>query len=239
MTPMRLVFLAILALQAAPAQSESDKLEAALKKFGDRKYRVTEGGKPTGTMTLKTKLEKDGDGKIAVFEDTVIVDTGTGAVEVLLEEMASLDGLKLIGTSRTSDNKIQIAASIRDGDAILTGKDGHLIIRNVRNALGELAVLRLVGMKEQKVGGTFKANVFVLESPSDELVHDFKCVAKETIEIGGKKVDAFKWEQKWKGKAIRDGADEDAAVENAYWVAADGTLLRFKIGPKEMTLDAK
>jgi hypothetical protein len=223
----------------APAQSEADKLEAALKKFGDREYRITDRGRALGKMSLKTRFEKEKDRTVAVFEDTVIDEAGTGAIGVLLEETASLEGLKLIRTSRTSEDKTEAGASIRDGDAYLSGKEGQLIIRDVRNALGERAVLRLVGMKVQKVGETFQANVFVLESPSDELVHDFKCVAKETIEIGGKKVEAFKWEQKWKGKAIRGGESVDAAVDNAYWVGTDGTLLRFKIGSNEMTLNVK
>ena len=35
---MRLILAAVLLLQAAPIQSEADKLEAALKRFGNRTY---------------------------------------------------------------------------------------------------------------------------------------------------------------------------------------------------------
>ncbi|HEU4339761.1 MAG TPA: hypothetical protein VFS19_06805 [Planctomycetota bacterium] len=235
---MTALLAALILLQAAPAQTEADKFEAALKKFGERTYRITEKGKAVGAMTLKTRIEKDGDRKVAVLEDTVEFDVGHAAVEINVKETAALDGLNLIFAERTA-GKIEITASIRDGDAYLTVDQSQWLIRNIRNVQGELSVLRIVGMKKQEVGSAFKADVFVLESPSDELNHDFKCVAKETIEIGGKKVEAFKWEQKWKGKAIRGGESVDASIENTYWIGADGTLLRFKIGQNEMTLDAK
>jgi hypothetical protein len=239
---LRILLAILLLAQAAPPQSEADRFEAAIKKFGERTYRITEEGKPLGTMSLKSRIEKEGDKTVAVLEDTVWLDLGPAKIELKLTETASLDGLKLIHAARTLDGKeedFEVSASIRDGDAYVTVDRRHLIIREVRDVHGELGVLRLVGMKEQKVGSTFRAKVFVLESPSDELVHDFRCVSQETLGIGGKQVDAFKWEQKWKGKAIRAGASIDATVENTYWVAADGTLLRFKIGRNQMTLENK
>jgi hypothetical protein len=239
---MKHVLACLLLIQAAPAQSEADKLEAALKKFGNRTYRITERGKPIGTTTLNWKVEKQDDRRVAVFEDTATLQVGPVAVTIILTETADLEGLKLIRATREAGGpkgKLEISASIRDGDAYLTVNERQLLIRDIRNVMGELSVIRLVGMKEQKVGSAFKSNVFVLQSPSDELKHDFRCVAQETIEIGGKKVEAFKWEQKWKGKAIRDGESVDATVENAYWIGADGTLVRFKIGPNEMTLEQK
>src|SRR6266850_5474002 len=98
---MRALLAAILLLQAAPAQSEADKLEAALKRFGDRSYLILANGEKLGTSTLKTRVEKVDGRSVAVLEDAFKIDAGgdTGFMRTL--EKAMLDRLRLISTSQT------------------------------------------------------------------------------------------------------------------------------------------
>ena len=239
MTPMRLILLAILALQAAPAQSEADKLEAALKKFGDRKYRVTEGGKPTGTMTLKTRIEVVGDRKEVVLEDRLERKIGDAVETVTITETSNLEGLALVRadlTATTAKGEVKATASIREGDAYISGPDGILMLIGVEGGMGILAPPRILCMKKQEVGAHFNAEVILWNTPSDNQSHEFRCVSKESIEVGGKKVEAFKWEVRWTGDLIKGGKQSS---EKTYWIAPDGALLRFKTASTEMVLESK
>lgn len=235
---MRLLLFMLL-LQAAPAQTEADKTEAALKKFGDRTYRVMEGSKATGTMTLKTRIERIGDQKVAIFEDRLERKVGDALEAVTITETSKLDGLGLIrGESATSSpaGDVEASVSVRDGDAYTSGPDGMLMLLNVEGFMGILAPARVLSMKTQEVGATFKANVVLWTTPSGNSSHEFRCVSKESLEVDGKKIDAFKWEVKWKGKLIK-GADR--SIKKEYWIGADGTLLQFRTESALMVLDAK
>jgi hypothetical protein len=239
---MRLFLAGILLVGAAPAQSEADKLEAALKKFGERTYSIKEAGQSTGTMTLKTRIEAGDDGKVAVFEDQIAAKTGDTETSVAISERASLNGLALIRGARNgkdSEGKFDWTGRIQDDDALLNVHGQMLVLRDAKGALGEQAVMRLVCAKEQKVGAEFKCKVLLLAPACVDEPHEFRCVAKETLEIGGAKREAFKWQQKWEGEAILKGESIKAKVDNSYWVGPDGTLLQFTSGRKTLTLDAK
>ena len=56
---MRMILAALLLAQAAPAQSEADKLEAALKKFGNRTYGMFVSNAKAGQLTMKTRVETE------------------------------------------------------------------------------------------------------------------------------------------------------------------------------------
>src|SRR5687767_11598527 len=144
---MKIILSALFHLQAAPAQSEADKLEAALKKFGDRTYRIVEEGKETGTMTLKTSIERDGDKMAAVFEDRADMKIGDFQLTMTLNEKASLDGLRLISATRkgkTPDGDVDWRVSVRGGKAAMKVEDREQTIDVTARTVGELAVMRLV-----------------------------------------------------------------------------------------------
>jgi len=233
---MRVLLAAILAFQSATAQSEADKLEAALKKFGERRYQVTEGGKATGTMTLKTRLDMEGDRKVVILEDQLVRKVGGTESTLTITETSALDGLGLMRAELAAvipGRTIEATASVRGGDAYIKNDDGLLMLRDVKDELGVLTATRLLCAKPQEVGASFKARILLWTAPSPDRTHEFRCVARESIEVGGTKVDAFKWEQKWKGDLIKGG---ESSIENAYWLGADGALLRFRTGATEMIL---
>jgi len=82
-------------------------------------------------------------------------------------------------------------------------------------------MIRLLCAQEQKEGRSFKVDMFDIDMFGVQKDHAFTCSGKETIEIGGKKFDAFKWQEKWTTK-------EDYHRTRTYWVSVDGYLLRRK-----------
>ena len=97
----------------------------------------------------------------------------------------------------------------------------------IRQALADLAgflrsepaMIRLLCAQEQKEGRSFQVDMFDIDMFRVQKDHAFTCSGKETIEIGGKKFDAFKWQEKWTTK-------EDYHRTRTYWVSVDGYLLR-------------
>lgn len=240
---MRLVLVTLLLLQAAPAQSEADKLEAALRKFGNRTYKILLKGEPVGTYALKTRVAEEEGQKLAFLEDRLETKIGETVRTTDYTEKAVLKGLALHWTTQTDtalEGKSVPVIAIKDGDGHVSttaGKRMHL--KAVAGALGERALFRLVCMKEQKIGATLKVNALVLEPIDYQMDREVKCVAKETLSIGGRKIAAFKWEDKRDGSSILTGKPVPVPIDNAYWVGPDGALVKFKIGPLEMVPEAK
>jgi hypothetical protein len=225
------------------AQSPEDKLEAALKKFGERNYKILKDSKENGIMTLKTRVEEEGETKVAVFEDRVEMKAGEAEISMSLIEKASLKGLRLISGKRTGKvpgGQIDWWVSVAEGKASLRVDDRQQTIDVTEGTVAELAVLRLVCAAEQKVGESFKADVLVMVAERVDRGHEFKCVAKETLEIGGAKRDAYKWEETWEGTMTINGKTGTSKTANTYWAGSDGYPLRAILGPgMEVVLDVK
>jgi len=245
---MRWLLLSTLLVQSATAQSEADKLEAALTKFGDRNYRVKFGNKESGNMSLRTRIEKEGDRNIVVFEDRFAANLKGQELVLTATEKASLDRLRLISTKRiTKDNgkEVQWTVSVEGKKATLQSPDQKQTIEVSERTIGEQAVVRGICAAEQKEGVTFTADV--MSGIEDQLQrdHTFRCLGKELLEIGGKKVGAFKWQHKGEWTVPRKVDDEDVAVttevDNVYWISPDGYLLRQTSngGRTEIILDVK
>lgn len=240
---MRMVLAAVLLVQAATAQSETDKVEAALKKFGTRTYRILEKGKPVGTFSLKTTLVEEDGLKLAVFEDRLETKVGESTRTVDFSEKATLKGLALHwGTQKDSASKATSdpVITIRDGDGhVSTSATGNMLLKKVAGALGERALFRLVCMKEQKVGAVIEVHALVLEPIDYQMDRTVKGVAKENLEVGGRKIAAFKWVDKRDGSSILTGKPVAVPIDNTYWVGPDGALVKFKCGSLEMTFESK
>jgi len=244
---MRWLLLSTLLVQSAPAQSEADKLEAALKKFGDRNYRLKIAGKDWGTMTLKTRIEKECDQRRVLFEDSSVVgEVGEKSFHEI-KESASIDRLRLISSRYELANKahaeLLIATVDRSkGKISVNGLESSIEITS--STIGEQAIYRLVCAAEQKVGNSFKVDILSLTAETLQADSSFRCIAKERIEIGGKQLEAFKWENKGSWKITKKVAGREPpltlSVDNTYWVSPDGYLLR-QTGMRglEMVLDAK
>lgn len=235
---MRALLAAVLAL--LPAQSERE-LVAALKKFGDQTFRIMEGGKKVGTYTLKTRIENEDGRRLAVFEDRIDKHSDSSTLTLDLTEKAALNGLLLQWATRADGGAKEddTTIDIRNGDGHVASDLGNILLKKVAGALGERALIRLVCVQKQEVGNAFKADLLVLDPVDYQRGQEIKCVAKETIEVGGKKVAAHKWEDKREGESILSGKPIAYKFDNAYWVGPDGTLVKFRSGSMEMILEPK
>ena len=93
--------------------------------------------------------------------------------------------------------------------------------------VSEAAMIRLLCAQEQKEGQSFKVDLFDFHKPQVQKDHAFTCLGKETIEVGGKKFVAFKWQEKWTTKpSPGDSSQEDMDWKRTYWISVDGYLLK-------------
>lgn len=243
---MRALLAAIL-LVPFQAQSEADKLEAALKKFGDRSYLLLVNGKKVGTLTLKTRIEKEGGRSVAVFEDRFAMTLEGVEMVLAVTEKASTQGLRLISAKRTTKEggkEVDWTVSVEGTKASLQSGGRKQTLDVTEATIGEQAMVRLVCVAEQKEGVAFAVDVMSGVDDQLQRAHSFRCLGKEQVEIGGKKFDAFKWENKGEWKIVRKVGDEEVpgstSVNNTFWVSPDGYLLRSTgAGASEFVLDAK
>jgi len=233
---MRALLAAALLLQAAPAQSEADKLEAALKKFGNRTYGMFVSGKKAGQLTMKTRIETEDGRRIAVFEDSMVEPATGGQVTGTVIEKASLDGLRLVSlrwVSGAAGKKTMDTITVQGTKATVRSEGGKKTFDIPEKTLGELAVLRRVCAVEQTKGATFTFDVLGHATQALES-RELRCDGEVEIEIAGKKQQAIRWrEQTQEGKT-------GAQVKNTYWVSPAGHLLKYiGLGGVEYVLESK
>lgn len=214
---MRFLLAGLLLTQAAPAQSEAEKMEAALKKFGTRTYSALLEGKNAGTRTLKATVVTEKDRKVAVLEATE-VERGKQTDAAL--EKAELKGLKLISMKVTTakpakadENTLKVEglkASMR-----LPDTEPALEFDVTENTVGDLGFLLRVCAAEQKEGAALTLDLLSWGIPQVQNL-TLKCEGKKQVDVGGKKVDAYLWA----GKNCLD-------FELKYWISPDGYLLRW------------
>jgi len=94
-------------------------------------------------------------------------------------------------------------------------------------------------MADQKVGAAIQADLLVLDPVDYQRKQEIRCVAAETLDVGGKKTETFKWLDKREGQSVLSGQPIPYKFDNTYWVAKDGNLVKFTTGSMEMVLDAK
>jgi hypothetical protein len=233
---MRMMLAALLLLAPEPAQSEADKLEAALKKFGNRTYGMYVSGKKAGLLKLKTKVETEGGRRLAIFEDSMTEPATGGTVTGIVTEKASLDGLRLSSVRWVSilDGRRSVDSITVEGAKAVVIREGDKKTLDVpEKTMGESGLLRRVCAVEQKKGEIL--NVEILNHVMQELEsRELRCDGEVDIEIAGKKQPAFRWrEQLQEGKA-------GANVKNTYWVSSAGHLLKYiGLGGVEYVLEAK
>jgi hypothetical protein len=222
---MKWLLLASLLVQAAPAQSEADKLEAALKKFGDRTYTRFIDGIEAGYRTLKTSLVTEKGRTVSMLEVSEIESGKTLSTTV---EEAELNGLKL-KTARRGEvvgGKSELNTITVDGlKATLkyAGKEDK-VVAITEDTVGEEGLLRRICATEQKEGAELKLDV--LRYPARDIERrTLKCEGLKQLEIRGMKFDAYLWVEPGNLK---------------YWVSPDGYLLRWIApGGADFVLDAK
>src|ERR1043166_9526521 len=73
---------------------------AALKKAGDRSYKITMGGESVGTLTMKTRVEKKGNSTVAIFEDQMEMARGGDKMQMTMKETAALSHLRILSAQR-------------------------------------------------------------------------------------------------------------------------------------------
>lgn len=244
---MRVLTAIILIFQVGLVQSEAETLEAAVKKFGDRKYRATrKGADALSTFTLKSRTHKDKNRTEVILESSLTFNVLDTKIIFTQTETTSLDGLRLISSkaaTQKSDITKEDSAVIRDGKVHLTSNGQEETIDVVEGVKGELAASWLICAAEQKVGATFKLDVLNMGAGCFEPGHSFRCVGQEEVTLGDKKVASFKWEETGEWKHKEKYGDEvreiTTQVKNTYWVGRDGYLVRFTVGEWDAVLDPK
>jgi hypothetical protein len=226
----------LVATLAGLQMPSTERIEAALRKSsGERKYVLKQEGKAVGSLILKTTPGEDA----VVFEDTLEGTLDGAKLFVSTKETAAVDGLALLAVKRTFLQGGQ-TVSIADGKAEITTGDRKDTVAITRRTIGESAVFRLLAAAEQKVGVSFTADVLSTITPELQKDWSIRCAAKEQIEIGGRKVETFRWEMKWEEKRERDGKPVVSRREETYWLDADGRLLRNVVaGGLEVELEIK
>jgi len=223
------------ALFCLAQESDADRNEAALKKFGEsRTYRFSSNVQK-GTMTMKTRVETVKDKKVAVFEDVFDGTLFKKETRESRTETASLDRFRMMS------GKIHLKSPREDTEGSIEVKGVRVVLKMAKEgrdiqvswdtteaAVSEAAMIRLLCAQEQKEGRSFKVDMFDIHKfPPVQKDHAFTCSGRETIEIGGKKFDAFKWQEKWTTKpSPGDSLQEDLNWERTYWVSVDGYLLK-------------
>ena len=234
---MRLLLAALLLLQAPPPQTEAEKLEAFLKKFGDRKYGMYVSGRKAGKLTLKSKIETEDGKSLVVFEDIRTETSAGGTVKTTFTEKATPNGLRLFSSRRVTDSggrkTVDLITVTGTKAAVRFDDEKRQELDIPEKTVGEEAVLRLVCAADQKKGEVF--TVDVLSQATGELQsRDLKCDGDWDVEIAGKKQPALRWSER--GREGQPGAQ----VKNTYWVSPAGHLLKFiGLGGVEYVLEAK
>lgn len=225
------MMLLLAALCAVLQLPPDDKIEAVLKSnAGERRYTMLESGKPIGTCVMKTSLEKDGDRTVAVFHD-VLEGTfqGEKVVFTTIEKSSLAGGMRLVSMKRTFPGT-DLTVSVADGKAVVESAgaaESKTTVEVTPGTVGESAAFRLAGAMEQKIGASFKVDVLAPAEPELQKGWEFRCVAKEPVEIGGGvKVDAFRWELKWE---LKREPNVTSSRNESYWFDAGGRLLRTKM----------
>jgi hypothetical protein len=209
-------------------------MEAALKKVGDRSYKISMEGESVGTLTMKTRIEKKGNGKVVVFEDQMEMARGGEKMQMTMKETAALSHLRILSAQRGGKD-MDWSVSVSGNKAVLKVEGREQTVELTEGAVGESGLLRILCAAEQKEKASFKVDVLSMTSERLEKDHHFTCLGKETVEVGGKKIDAFKWEEKGEWKITRNGIAGTSSVDNSYWVSAEGYLVR-SIGPNGMEI---
>jgi hypothetical protein len=228
---MKLLLASLPLLLQAPGP---DRIESALRKFGERTYSMNEGGKKAGTWTMKTRLETSEGRKTAVFEDEVDVTIGEKTVKMSMKETADPSHLRLLSAKRSG--KEMDWSVVVDGARAKMVVDGReQIVEITETTVGEMGVIRLLCAAEQKPDSTFKVDVLSMTAERLQKEHLCRCAGKEVVEIAGKKIDTFKWEEKWELKGTLNGVSSTSRVDNTYWVSPEGYLVRAG-GPERIQL---
>ena len=225
---MRLILAALLLLQAAPAQTEADKVEAAIKKMTDREYRMIVSGREIGTMTLKNRVETEGGRRIAVFESVLKMTRAGEPQEELMIEKANLDGLQFL-----SRRLVRLGGVV---DKVMEVKDGKIALKKIDGAtkqvevtkvtVSEGALYRLPCVQEQKVGAALKIDVLDFDLQKG---YELKCVERKEVELGDAKHDAFIWRLSGENTIELPSGHMKMKFEYIYWVTPEGLLLRYSM----------
>ena len=219
--------------------SGADRVEAIFKNAGEHTYVFVQNRQKIGTLLMKTRIEKEEGRKVAVFDDQMVIELEGKKMTVSMKETAALGHLGVLSSMRhNNDGDWSIRVDGTKATMKVEGREQTFEI--TETVVGEQGLLRLVCVAEQKVQASFKVDVLSMTGERLEKEHQFRCVGKERIEIGGRMIDSFKWEEKWEWKGTLKGVPTASRIENSYWVSPDGYLLRF-MGPTgvEILLEMK
>jgi len=224
---MRFLFAAALLIQSAPAPTQAERIEAALKKMTDREYRVFFGGQDQGTVTMMHRIETEGGRKVGVFEFIGRMTRDGKTEERSLTVKADLDGLRFLSAKSVGPGgKAGRALEVKDGKVAIEDvmDETTKLVEVTASTVEESTLLRLPGVLEQKVGSARKVDVLDFFTLGKD--YELKCLERTTLELAGAKHEVFKWQLSGRDFSP-PGPPEGGKVVHTYWVSPEGVLLRY------------
>lgn len=236
---MELAVVAVAAALAAQRPS-AERVEAALKDTAVCTYRLLENGARVGTMTVRVATETVNGRRRGVFTEEMEWKTPDDQkARMTFKETTDARDLRLL-SAVYNDTSYEWSVDVEERRARFTGggaKDRTVAVSDA--TVGMVTLLRMVGSAEQKEGATFKVDVVNIVARQYQPEHTVRCVGKEPVDVGGKPIEAFKWEDRWESTVMRDGEPRTLQFTEACWVGADGRILRFRRGGFDAVLEVK
>jgi hypothetical protein len=223
---------AVLAAALALQLPSGERVEAGLKKPLDRSYRLVENDRAVGTLKLRRATDTVEGRTVVVFRQEMewTLENGDQA-RMTFVETADAKDLRLVSATY-NDGSYEWSVDVGERRANFTGggaNDRRVAVTDV--TVGEVALLGVLAAAEQKDGVTLKLDVVSIPIRQYQPGHTLRCVGRDAVEIDGKRVDAFKWEDTWETTVTRGGEPRVVSNARTFWIAPDGHPVRFD-GPR-------
>ena len=162
--------------------SDADRIEAIFKNAREHTYAFMQNRQKIGTLSMKTRIDKEAGRKVAVFDDQVVLELDGKKMTMSMKETAALGHLGILSSIR-HNNDGDWSIRIDGTKATMKVESQEQTFEITEMVVGEQGLLRLVCVAEQKVQSSFKVDVLSMTGERLEKEHQFRCVGKERIEI--------------------------------------------------------
>ncbi len=222
--------LAILAVAFGLPSQDADKIRAALKGVGERSYKVSDGDKMSGSMILKTGVEKEA----AVLDDVLLLGDGDMKVSMEFKQTCKLDSFLSATTVEgklTFSDKVQTRTlTVKDGKAAAkTTEGGKTTEKEVAigdKAITHFALFRVVCVLEAKKGAVTTFDLLDVESLDLKKDCTLTCDGKAKTDVAGKSLECDKWTLKQEAK------------ESTFWISG-GFVVKASLDGLNVELEEK
>ncbi len=222
--------LAILIVASGLAQ-DAEKIKTALKGVGDRTYKVSGEKGSSGTLVLKTTVDKDG----ATLDDALEAEIGGRKLAMAFKQGCKLDAFlnptSVEGKMIEGEQAFAITVAVKDGKAAAKMTAGaetsEKEVELGGKAITHFALFRVVCLLEAKKDATVAFDLFDVPDLKMRKDCSLTCAGKEKTDVAGKSVECDKWTMK------RDKRESTLWVSGGVVVKASLDGLDFELVEKK------